>query len=683
MANRLASATSPYLLQHADNPVDWWEWGEDAFAAARERGVPVLLSVGYAACHWCHVMAHESFEDDQLATMINERFVSIKVDREERPDVDAVYMQATQAMTGQGGWPMTVFLTPAGDPFYAGTYFPPAPSHGMPAFGQVLEAVAEAWQHRADEVRTSAAEISRRLSDATVSDFGAEVGAVEVTAAVTALEDDYDRANGGFGGAPKFPPSMVIGALLRIADSWPDDQVRESAARMAHGSLQAMAESGMYDQLAGGFARYSVDAGWVVPHFEKMLYDNGLLLGCYLHGWRSTEDHDQYRQVIIDTSTWLINEMTTDEGAFAASLDADSRGPDGQRSEGAFYLWTPELIRRAVGDDEADWVLDHGRITEAGTADGGRSTLQLKGVTDDDHDRWRVLRARLAAARDVRPRPDRDDKVIAGWNGLAIDALTEAGALLDRPEWVSAATKAAETIWRVQWVDGRLRRTSRHGVVGPSEGSAEDYALLALAFLRLAEVTADPRQAERARLLIDVLTARFSAPDGGFFDTSDDAETLISRPKDPTDNASPSGLSAAVHALTRLATYDADGDHVQRAQAAARSAGKLITAAPRFAGWLLADAVTRATRAAVEVAVVGDPDDQQVRRMSRLARSLAPAGSVIIAGSPDTAGIPLLADRTMIDDLPTAYVCRGFVCRLPVTAEDALAAQLRSGAQAV
>jgi uncharacterized protein YyaL (SSP411 family) len=680
MANRLSNATSPYLLQHADNPVDWQPWGEEAFEDARDRGVPVLLSVGYAACHWCHVMAHESFEDDRLATKINDQFVPIKVDREERPDVDAVYMQATQAMTGQGGWPMTVFLTPTGDPFYAGTYFPPQPSHGMPSFEQVLDAVTEAWRYRHEEVLTGSAEISQRLADAGTGDFADDLGPAEIAIAVRALADDYDSVNGGFGGAPKFPPSMVIEALLRIAESWPDDQLRSSADEMAHGTLTAMAESGMYDQLAGGFARYSVDSGWVVPHFEKMLYDNGLLLGCYLHGWRSA-DHDQvrdrYQQVIMDTVDWLLTEMITDEGAFAASLDADSRGPDGRTAEGAYYLWNPDLIRAATGESEAEWVLEHCRVTEAGTAEAGASTLQLHAVGEDDHERWRELRDRLAAARAVRPRPDRDDKVIAGWNGLVIDALAEAGALLDRPDWIAAATRAAETIWDLHWADGRIRRTSRNGQVGSGDGSAEDYALLALAFVRLSEVTGDPRWADRASDLVGILDDHFSAPDEGVFDTRDDAETLISRPKDPTDNASPSGLSATVHAMARLATYTGDVDLGRRAEAAARSAAKLITAAPRFAGWLLADAVSRLAQAPVEVAIVGDPDDQRTRLLTRRARTLAPAGSVIIAGKPDTSGVPLLADRTMIDNQPTAYVCRGFVCNFPVTAEDDLVAQLR------
>ncbi|MBO0811771.1 MAG: thioredoxin domain-containing protein [Microlunatus sp.] len=679
MANRLANSLSPYLLQHAENPVDWWEWGPEAFAEAERRKVPVLLSVGYAACHWCHVMAHESFEDEATAATINARFVPIKVDREERPDVDAVYMQATQAMTGQGGWPMTVFLTPAGDPFYAGTYFPKEPMGGMPSLQQLLDAVWEAWQHRADELLATAADISRQLAAANRGDAGGEITAADIGRALAGLAADYDAAHGGFGRAPKFPPSMLVEALLRISDHWPDRDQRADAERMALGTLAAMAESGVYDQLGGGFARYSVDAGWVLPHFEKMLYDNGLLLGCYLHAWRSCDDQllrDRFQQVITDTADWLLSEMITEEGAFAASLDADSRGPDGRLTEGAYYLWTRDQIHHAVGPEHADWVFEHCRVTEAGTAEHGTSTLQLKDVDPDDHERWRELRSRLAAARSVRPRPGRDDKVIAAWNALVIDPLAEAGAVFSRPAWTAAAERAGRMIWDRQWTGARLRRTSRKGVLGRADGNAEDYAGLARAYVRLAEVTGDPVWAARARQLLDALIDHFGAPDGGFFDTADDAESLINRPKDPTDNAYPSGLSTAVHALSRLATYAGDPDLAARAELAARSSAKLITGAPRFAGWLLADAVTRVTGALVEVAIAGDPDSPGTRHLVRLARLKAPAGSVVLGGLPDTPDVPLLRDRILIDDKPTAYVCRQFVCRMPLTSADDLVAEL-------
>ncbi|QDP97891.1 thioredoxin domain-containing protein [Microlunatus elymi] len=676
MPNRLADATSPYLQQHKDNPVDWWPWSEDAFAEARRRGVPILLSVGYAACHWCHVMAHESFEDEQVASKINNAFVPIKVDREERPDVDAVYMQATQAMTGQGGWPMTVFLTPAGDPIHAGTYFPPLPMHGLPSFGQVLDAVSGAWHDRREEISSGAADISRRLAEAGSGDIGGSLTQDDVGRAVQALAADFDQDHAGFGAAPKFPPSMVIEALLRFAESWPDRSVRDQARDLAVATLQAMASGGIHDQLAGGFARYSVDSGWVVPHFEKMLYDNGLLLAAYLHGWRLTGDAG-LRRVAIEIVEWLLEEMITEQGAFAASLDADSRGPDGQLTEGAFYLWNRDQLHAALGvESEVEWVEDHCGVAEYGPADDGFSTLQLKGVTEEDQPHWQSLRTRLAQARSARPRPGRDDKIIVAWNALVIDALAEAGALLQRPEWTRAAVRAATTIWQLHRVDGRLVRSSRNGKRGSAQGGADDHALLALSFVRLAEVTGDPVWADRARQLLAVLDDHFSAPDGGFYDTADDAETLINRPKDPTDNAAPSGLSAAVHALRRLATYTGEVDLARRADRASDSAAKLITAAPRFAGWLLADAVSRLSDAAVEVAIVGDPADPRVEEFADLARRRAAAGSVIVTGPPDTPNVPLLSDRTMIDNRPTGYVCRSFVCRFPVTDLDDLAAQL-------
>jgi uncharacterized protein YyaL (SSP411 family) len=674
--NRLADSQSLYLLQHASNPVDWWPWGEEAMTEAERRDVPILLSVGYAACHWCHVMAHESFEDQETATKINSDFVAIKVDREERPDVDAVYMQATQAMTGQGGWPMTVFLTPNGDPFHAGTYFPKTAMHGLPSFRQVLDAVSAAWAEHRDDIRTGAADISQRLSASSFREIGGTLTEDDLASAVRSLAADYDERHAGFGGAPKFPPSMVIEALLRVAESPLDDQLRGSARTMALDTLLAMASGGIHDQLAGGFARYSVDSGWVVPHFEKMLYDNGLLLSAYLHGWRITE-HPRLRQVVSQTVDWLLSEMITEQGAFAASLDADSPDATGTLTEGAYYLWDQDQLRAVLADQDAiDFVVEHGRVTAEGTAEHGRSTLQLHGVDPAD-DVWAAIRSRLADARSRRARPARDDKIIAGWNGLVIDALAEAGALLDEPNWIDAARDCATTIWQLHWVDGRLRRASRAGVVGSAPGTAEDYGLLALSFIRLAEVTGESSWIERAGELIGVLDEHFGAPDGGWFDTADDAESLINRPKDPTDNASPSGLSAALHAVTRYATYTGSTDAAVRAERAARSVGRLVTAAPRFAGWLLADAVSRVAGSIVEIAVVGDPEDPSSRALASLARRLAPAGSVVVVGLPDAAGVPLLADRSLIDGRPAAYVCRTFVCRMPVTTEDALRAELK------
>jgi uncharacterized protein YyaL (SSP411 family) len=664
--NRLASATSPYLLQHAGNPVDWWEWGPDAFAEAERRDVPVLLSIGYAACHWCHVMAHESFEDDATAAVINDRFVPVKVDREERPDVDAVYMRATQAMTGQGGWPMTVFLTPDRRPFYAGTYFPPAPRHGLPGFGQVLGAIADAWRDRRDEVGASAGEITRQLAaEARPESLAGEVTDSDLDGAVAILQREYDAEGGGFGRAPKFPPSMVLEALLRIDTA--------DATAMAEGTLEAMARGGICDQLGGGFARYSVDAGWVVPHFEKMLYDNALLLGVYTHWWRRSGSA-LAGSVVEALIGWLLREMRTEQGGFAASLDADSLDERGHSHEGAYYVWTPDQLVAELGESDGLFAAQAFGVTPGGTFEGGSSTLRLLG--DPDKERLADVRRRLLAARGRRSRPGLDDKVVAAWNGWLIDALAVAGMVFDRPDWVAAATKAAELIWGLHWDGARLRRTSRVGVVGDAPGILEDYSALAQAFVRLAAVHGDPTWSDRARALVAVIEEQFDDGEGSYFDTAADAEALFARPADPTDNATPSGLSATVHALRALAEFTGEDAYAERADRASAGAGRLVRGAPRFAGWLLADAVTRLRRPAVQVAVVGEVDAPDTRAMLTAAYCSAPGGSVIVAGAPNAAGLPLLADRTMIGGRPTAYVCRHFVCKLPVTTLTDLRAQL-------
>jgi uncharacterized protein YyaL (SSP411 family) len=665
--NQLASATSPYLQQHADNPVHWWQWSDEAFDAAAERQVPIFLSVGYAACHWCHVMAHESFEDEQTATMINDHFVAIKVDREERPDVDAVYMQATQALTGQGGWPMSVFLTPDRKPFYAGTYFPPTPRHGLPSFGQVLQAIAAAWQERQSEILDSASEISRRLSMQHTATGSEMPTAAECTQAIALLQREFDPAYGGFGRAPKFPPSMVLEALLRDGG--------EAATRMAAQTLEAMARGGMYDQVGGGFARYSVDAGWVVPHFEKMLYDNALLLGIYTHWWRRTRNPLAERTV-AETVDWLRREMRTEQGAFAASLDADSEDDHGSLREGAYYVWNRDQLLKALDEEDAAWAAEVFSVTPAGTFEHGLSTLQLQ----SDHDQARLadVRERLRLARDQRPRPGRDDKVVAAWNALLVDSLVQAAMIFTRPGWLQLATEAADHLWQVHWRDGRLRRTSRDGAAGEAFGILEDYAALALAAVRLAAVHAESEWLSRAEQLLEVIMDQFDDPAGGFFDTAADAEKLYTRPQDPTDNATPSGLSAAVHALRLMAELTGVGRYAARADRAAASGSELVRRAPRFAGWLLADAISQtSTRRPVQVAVVG-PDDATRAELARLAYQLAPAGSVIVAGLPDQPGLALLADRRMINNRPTAYVCRHFVCKLPVTSADDLAIQLEA-----
>ncbi|MGN6472909.1 MAG: thioredoxin domain-containing protein, partial [Mycobacteriales bacterium] len=510
MSNRLASSTSPYLLQHKDNPVDWWEWGEDAFAEARRRDVPVFLSVGYAACHWCHVMAHESFEDDPTAAFLNDKFVSIKVDREERPDVDAVYMEATQAMTGQGGWPMSAFLTPDAEPFYCGTYFPPTPRHGMPSFRQLLESIADTWAARKDDVRSSAAaivaELNRRGDGSPLR--GDAMTAERLDAAAARLSAEHDDERGGFGGAPKFPPSMALEFLLR-------HHARTGSARsldIVTKTCEAMARGGMYDQLAGGFARYSVDASWVVPHFEKMLYENALLARLYVHWWRQTGS-PLARRIAAETCDWMLSELLTAEGGLASSLDADSEG-----EEGKFYVWTPE----EVGSRAAEMFT----VTATGTFEQGRSVLQLLHDPDDGA-AYAAERSRLLELRAQRVRPGRDDKVVAAWNGLAIAALAECGVLLERTDLTRAAERIAELLVDCHVRDGRLHRVSRDGVVGGPVGVLEDYGNVAEGLLALHQADGDRRWLEVAQDLLDIALARFSDGEGGFFDTADDAEQLV------------------------------------------------------------------------------------------------------------------------------------------------------------
>src|SRR3954468_8961296 len=482
MPNRLAGATSPYLLQHAENPVDWWEWGPEAFEEARRLSKPLLISIGYAACHWCHVMAHESFEDPATAAQMNAGFVCVKVDREERPDVDSVYMAATQALTGSGGWPMTVFTTPDGAPFYCGTYFPPRPHPSMPAFRQVLDAVSDAWPNRRDELRTASARIvegiSSRLDLGTPTALSAEL----LDDAVGALADSHDRRAGGFGGAPKFPPSMSLEFLLRAHARRGD----ANTIGMVTATAEAMARGGIYDQLAGGFARYSVDADWVVPHFEKMLYDNALLLRVYLHLWRATGVQVAGRGA-DETAGFLLRDLATPEGGFASALDADTDGV-----EGLTYAWTPAQLREVLGDDDGAWAAEAFTVTPEGTFEHGSSTLQL--LRDPaDPERLARVRAALTEARARRPQPARDDKVVTAWNGLAIAALADHGALTGDTELVAAAGRAAEVLQRTHRLDGGPGRASRGGVVGAHAGVLEDYGDLAEGLLALHAATTEPR----------------------------------------------------------------------------------------------------------------------------------------------------------------------------------------------
>jgi hypothetical protein len=669
MTNRLAGATSPYLLQHAENPVDWWPWSDEAFAEARQRNVPVLLSVGYAACHWCHVMAHESFENPVTAAFMNAHFVNIKVDREERPDVDAVYMEATQAMSGHGGWPMTCFLTPDGEPFHCGTYYPPAPHPGIPSFAQLLDGVRRAWADRRDEVVTAAADAVRALSDRSQPFPSATVSPDLLDGAAVSLLGDFDRRRGGFGGAPKFPPSMVLEFLLRHHERTgsPD------ALSIVDSTAEAMARGGIHDQLAGGFARYSVDAAWIVPHFEKMLYDNAQLLRGYAHLHRRTGSALAHR-IAVRTAEFLLRDLGTAQGAFAAALDADTNG-----IEGLTYVWTPAELVDVLGEVDGRWAAEIFGVTEDGTFEHGTSTLRLP-VDPDDPARFESVRIRLLAARATRPQPARDDKVVTAWNGLAIGALAEAGVALRRPDWVAAAARAADFLTREHVFAGRLRRTSRDGVVGTSVGVLDDYGCFADGLLALHQATGEPRWLAVAVELLDVAVDHFADPGapGAFFDTADDAEQLVRRPSDPSDNASPAGASALAGALltaSALAEPDVSTRFRDVAESMLARAALLMARAPRFAGqW---SAVGEAWLAGpVQVAVVGEgtvADDLRAAAVASVA-----GGAVVLAGTPDLPGAPLLADRPLVAGEPAAYVCRGFVCDRPVTTVAALTHALAS-----
>ncbi|MEU9900057.1 thioredoxin domain-containing protein [Streptomyces phaeochromogenes] len=673
--NRLAGVTSPYLLQHAENPVDWWPWERGAFEEARRRDVPVLLSVGYSACHWCHVMAHESFEDQETADYLNAHFVSVKVDREERPDVDAVYMEAVQAATGQGGWPMTVFLTPEAEPFYFGTYFPPAPRQGMPSFRQVLEGVHSAWTDRRDEVAEVAEKIVRDLAGREIA-FGdtQAPGEEELAQALLGLTRDYDSSHGGFGGAPKFPPSMAIEFLLRHHARTGS----EGALQMAADTCERMARGGIYDQLGGGFARYSVDREWVVPHFEKMLYDNALLCRVYAHLWRSTGS-DLARRVALETADFMVRELRTNEGGFASALDADSDDGNGRHVEGAYYVWTPAQFREVLGEQDAELAADYFGVTEEGTFEEGASVLQLpqsEGVFDAE--RIASIRARLLEARGERPAPGRDDKVVAAWNGLAVAALAETGAYFDRPDLIEAALGAADLLVRLHLDEhARLARTSKDGRVGANAGVLEDYADVSEGFLALASVTGEGVWLEFAGFLLDHVLVQFTDEESGtLYDTAADAEKLIRRPQDPTDNATPSGWSAAAGALLSYAAQTGAEPHRAAAERALGVVKALGPRAPRFIGWGLAtaEALLDGPR---EVAVVGPVDDPATKELHRAALLASAPGAVVAMGAPDSDELPLLVERSLMHGEPTAYVCRNFTCDAPTTDVDRLREALK------
>jgi uncharacterized protein YyaL (SSP411 family) len=637
MPNRLAGESSPYLLQHKDNPVDWYPWGDEALTRARELDRPILLSIGYSSCHWCHVMERESFEDPETARLMNERFVPIKLDREERPDLDAIYMEACQAMTGHGGWPLNVFLTPDQVPFYAGTYFPPEDRGGMPSWRRVLAAVAEAWVERAEEIRAGSEQIAERLQGGARLRPSAEpLDPGLLDRAVAQLRETYDRANGGFGGAPKFPPASTIELLLRRGET-----------EMSAHTLRAMASGGLYDQVGGGFARYSVDERWLVPHFEKMLYDNALLARAYLHGWQVTRD-PLFERVARETLDWALREMRGPEGGFFSALDADSEG-----EEGRFYVWTLAELSELVGDDAARWF----GASERGNFEGRNVLVRGEGAPEQLDD-WR---AALYEARSRRVWPGLDDKRLTAWNALMISALADAGAVLQHPDYLDAARACAELLVdRLRDGDGRLLRVYKDGRARLN-AYLEDHAFLIEALVSLYEASFEARWFEAALEVADAMVARFADEQhGGFFETSSDHERLLARRKDIEDHPIPAGNSSAAYGLLRLAALTGDHELERRAVSVFRLLHEVAGRHPQAFPHLL-QALDFHLAAVKEVALVGD----DVHALERAVRSAFRPHLVLAGGRDGT--VPLLEGREPVDGRAAAYVCERFACQAPVT----------------
>jgi uncharacterized protein len=653
--NRLSGETSPYLLQHKDNPVDWYPWGEEALSRARREDRPLLVSIGYSACHWCHVMAHESFEDPGIAAVMNERLVCVKVDREERPDIDAICMEACQAITGRGGWPLNAFLTPAGVPFYAGTYFPPESRHGMPSWRMVLDGVAQAWEERREEIREQGTRMVQALGATARLEPSIEpIRDDAVREAVAALARSYDRSGGGFGGAPKFPQASVIELLLARGE-------RE----MSSATLQAMARGGIYDQVGGGFARYAVDATWTVPHFEKMLYDNALLARAYLHGWQ-VSGRGRFRDVCCETLDWALRELRGPEGGFCAALDADSEGV-----EGKFYVWTVDELREALGFGElAEQAMAYFGATEQGNFEhSGRNVLEARGPTPEN---LAEIRHRLLEARARRVRPGLDDKRLTAWNALMISALAEAGAVLGRDDYVQAAVECTTfVLGELRDAGGRLLRSWKDGRA-QLPAYLEDHAFLLEALIGLYEATGEPRWFREAVALADTMVERFSDPErGGFFTTAVDHEQLAARRKDLEDSPIPSGNSAAAFGLLRLALLAGEGRYERHALGVLRLLFPLAVRHPQAFAHLLraADFYLAPVK---EVAVVGP--EPEVQALLRIVRGTYRPHLVLASGATD--GVPLLEGREPVDGHAAAYVCEHFACRTPVTSAEDLAAAL-------
>jgi uncharacterized protein YyaL (SSP411 family) len=663
MANRLAAETSPYLLEHAQNPVDWYPWGPEALDKSRRENKPILLSIGYSACHWCHVMARESFEDPETAALMNRFFVSIKVDREERPDLDQVYMRAIQGMTGSGGWPMTIFLLPDGTPFFGGTYFPPTERFGMPSFRRVLTAVAEAHTLRRDQVMQTAAEIRAFLNQGSLPLSSGALSAELLDQAYQRLSRTYDAAGGGFGGAPKFPQAMVLEFLLRTHLRTGELRAREMATQ----TLKSMAAGGLYDQLGGGFHRYTVDAQWLVPHFEKMLYDNALLLKTYLEAWQVTGE-PAFLRTVEETLDFVRRELAAPAGGFYSSLDADSEG-----EEGRFYVWTPAEINQVLEGDAAAFCAAFD-VTEAGNFEG-KNIFHV--VSPEAAGLMEAARPRLMAARERRVRPHRDEKVLAGWNGLMLRAIAEAALVLDRGDLLDLARRNARFLLTQMRRGDRMMRSFKDGRTS-SSGFLEDQAAVADGLLALYEATFEPEWLEAVRELIsEMLSAFWDAGSGSFFDTARDHEQLVVRPQDVSDNAVPAGNSMAVDVLLRAGMLLGEEAWVDRATEVLGRLGSLAAQAPLGFGRLLA-ALDFQLGKPVEIALAGDRDSLEFRALLRAVRSRYLPNRLLAATAPafDGKGIPLLSDRVALNGIATAYLCEGFVCQAPTTDPAELERQL-------
>jgi hypothetical protein len=676
MPNRLAAESSPYLLQHAENPVDWHPWGEEAFALARRTDRPVLLSIGYAACHWCHVMAHESFEDETTARIMNDLFVNVKVDREERPDVDSIYMQAVQAISGHGGWPMTMFLTPDGVPFYGGTYYPPDDRMGMPSFRRVLVSVSEAWKHKRAELLKGAESLRGIYAAAEgPTSAGHALSATTLAETVRATRNWYDLKHGGFGAAPKFPQAKVLDALLRHWARTGDVEF----LRLVRHAMTKMAGGGLYDQLGGGFHRYTVDAVWLVPHFEKMLYDNALLARLAVHLWQATGDADA-RRIADETFGWLRREMTDPAGGWYASLDADSEG-----HEGKFYVWSLDEVRRLLGAD-APIAEAHWGITAGGNFEG-TNILHVALPLDEVASRCGLsvpqaeaaiarAKATLFAAREPRVRPGRDEKVLAGWNGLMLRAVAEGARAFDDASLRTDALRAATFLRDAMVRDGRVRRSWSRGHARIA-GFLEDHAALGLGFVAVYQLTFDRAWLDLALTLARSTVEWFWDDDAGaFFDTARDAERLVTRPRDVTDNAIPSGTSLAVELQLIAAEYTGDQAMRRRAEYVLATLSEPLRRAPLAFGHLLGVA-DMAVHGATELALAGDPQDAAFAALARSAAT-AYAPSLVLAGGTGAAveGLPLLEARVAPEGSALAFVCERYACELPISDPVALRTRL-------